>query len=167
MAEYHTDDIPETWYTWEKANEGDPAPSDAMVEVTVEKIREYVDSEDDTNRLYLDEEFARGLGFKRVASPISMICRVAPNRRREIMESRGFEHPVRPTPFARWQCKTYAPLQVGDVITSTNELAYKSERRSRHFLTWHVEAYNQNGEPVCDYLYTNLWDEGKPEDRAR
>lgn len=157
----------EKWYTWDRAVVGDKAPGEATVEATAEKIRQYVDLEDDTNRLYVDEEFARKHGFVGPAVPIAMVCRVAPNRRAEIMEARGYEHPVRPTPFARWQCKTYAPLNVGDVITSTDEVSGKYERRGRRFLTWHVVGHNQRGEKVCEYYYTNLWDEGKPGDKAR
>ena len=157
----------ENWYTWDRATAGDEAPGEATVEVTADKIRQYVDTEDDTNRLYVDEEFARKHGFDGMAVPISMVCRVAPNRRAEIMQAKGYGHPVRPTPFTRWQCKTYAPLKLGDVITSTNELGSKSERRDRHYLTWHVEGRNQDGEKVCEYHYTNLWDEGKSEDKTR
>ncbi len=167
MADASKTEVPESWYTWDKAVVGDKPPGESVVEVTADKIREYVDWEDDTNRLYVDEEFARKHGFDGLASPIAMVCRVAPNPRREIMEARGYEHPVRPTPFARWHCKTYAPLKVGDVITSTSELGNKYERRGRHYLTWHVVGHDQRGEKVCEYEYTNLWDEGKPEDRKR
>ena len=160
-------EVPEHWYTWDKAVAGDKAPAKAKVEVTSEKIQQYVDLEDDTNRLYVDNEFAQKLGFKGPAVPMAMVCHVAPNQRREVMQARGYDHPVRPTPFARWQCKTFAPLKVGDVVTSTTELGRKDERRGRHYLTWHVVGYNQRGEKVCEYSYTNLWDEGKLEDRSR
>ncbi|MBI4200777.1 MAG: hypothetical protein HY531_00635, partial [Chloroflexi bacterium] len=63
--------------------------------------------------------------------------------------------------------KTYAPLNVGDVISSESELGDKYERRGRKYLTWHVVGHNQRGEKVAEYDYTNLWDEGKPEDKVR
>ncbi len=167
MADTTKIETTQNWYTWDKAAVGDKAPGEATVEITAEKILEYVECEDDTGRLYWDESFARQHGLEGLAVPIAMVCRVASNRRAEIMQAKGYEHPVRPTPFARWQCKTYAPMKVGDVITSTSKVGGKYERRGRHYLTWHVEGRNQQGEKVCEYDYTNLWDEGKPEDKKR
>ena len=167
MAKRPASEVQDTWYTWDKATPGDKAPGEAKVEVTEDRVQQYVDSEDDTNRLYVDKEFARKPGFAGPAIPVSMVCRVAPNRRNEVMAAKGYVHPVRPTPFAHWQCKTFAPLQVGDVITSTAELSSKDERRGRHYVTWHVVGHNQRGEKVCEYYYSNLWDEGKPDDKTR
>ncbi len=161
-------EVPENWFTWDKAVVGEKGPLEEPIEVKTEKIRQYVDTEDDTNRLYIDEEFTKRHGFKVLAVPIAMICRVVSNTARHgIPKAHGLVPPVRPTPFARWQCKTYAPLNVGDLITSKSELGEKYERRGRRYLVWHVVGKNQRGEKVAEYKYTNLWDEGKPEDRTR
>ncbi len=153
---------------WDKAVAGDKGSPGEPREVKAERIKIYVDGSDDTNRLYTDEEFAKKHGFKKLASPIAMITAVAANNiRGEIAKMHGVVSPIRPTPFARYHCKTYAPLNVGDVITSESELGDKAERRGRHYLTWHVVGKNQRGELVAEYDYTNLYDEGKAGDRVR
>ncbi len=141
-------------YEWDVAEVGDSLPPDDST-VEARRIQTYV------------EAFARAHGFNGVAVPISMVCRVASTRRRQIMNAKGYEHPVRPTPFAHWECETFAPMQVGDVITSETKMAEKYEKRGRHYVVWHVVGRNQRGEKVLEYRYTNLWDLGKPEDRQR
>ncbi len=161
-------EIPKNWFTWDKAVKGEKGPPGEPTEVKAERIKIYVDGADDTNRLYVDEAFAKKYGFKKVAAPIAMICAVVRNTARfGIPQAHGLVHPVRPTPFARFHCKTYAPLNVGDVIRSESSLGDKYERRGRHYLTWHADGFNTKGEKVAEYDYTNLWDEGKEEDRVR
>jgi hypothetical protein len=114
-----------------------------------------------------DEAFAHAHGFDGLAVPVSMTIRVAPGRRALIIDRKGYGHPVRPTPFARWQCELHAPMKVGDTITSNSQLGDKFEKNGRKYLVWQVEAYNQHGEKVAEYRATNSWEGAKPEDRSR
>lgn len=158
---------PENAYTWERAKVGDKAPGSVEEEVRMDRIQQYVDGEDDYHRLYVDPEFAKRYGFTSVAVPFMMTVRVAADRRQEIARARGMGGLGRPTPYTHLEVRTYAPLNVGDVITSTCEIARKEERRERHYLTRYIVGYNQKGEKVIEYWKTNLWDAGKPGDRLR
>jgi len=161
-----TDETQRPIYEWTAAEVGDSvAPRDTVVETS--RIAQYVATSGDTNPLYTDEAFAHAHGFDGLAVPVSMTIRVAPGRRALIIDRKGYGHPVRPTPFARWQCELHAPMKVGDTITSNSQLGEKFEKNGRKYLVWQVEAYNQHGEKVAEYRATNSWEGAKPEDRSR
>ena len=153
-------------YEWDVAAVGDDVPPHDVT-VTPELIDLYVKGSGDENPIYMDEEFARSKGLSGRAAPASMAIRAAPTRRAVIMGRKGYAHPVRPTPFARWECQMFAPIQPGDVITSTSRLADKFEKRGRKFVVWEITAHNQRGEKVLVHRCTNMWEGAKPEDRER
>jgi 3-hydroxybutyryl-CoA dehydratase len=153
-------------YEWDAAEVGDTAP-DKTVAVTPALVALYARTSDDDNPLYTDERFARAHGFDGLAVPVSMAVRMAPGKRSTIIKHKGYQHPVRPTPFARWQCETFVPVKPGDVITSESFLDEKYEKRGRKYLVWKVIGRNQRGEIVVIHRATNVWEGSKPDDRVR
>ncbi|MCC6472957.1 MAG: MaoC family dehydratase [Burkholderiales bacterium] len=153
-------------YEWAVAQVGDTiAP--ARVRVDPARIALYVKTSGDDNPIYTDEAFARSKGLDGCAVPIAMAMRVAPTRRSVIMANKGYRHPVRPTPFARWQVEFAAPMKPGDVVTSESKLGEKFDKRGRKYLVWHVKGSNQDGAPVLEYRSTNAWEGTRPEDTER
>jgi acyl dehydratase len=153
-------------YEWEVAKVGDKRATISLP-IKQERIDLYVSSTNDPNSVLSNEAFALEHGFETVAVPVAMTTRVAPHNRRAIMIENGYEHPVRPTPFARWQCRLFAPMKPGDVITSEAHVADKFEKRGRKYIVWEVVAHNQHGEKVAEYRTTNCWDGTKPADKTR
>jgi acyl dehydratase len=90
----------------------------------------------------------------------------APARRLDIMHSHGFISPeeatvdTRSTPFVGTEAHWHGVLvHSGDVITSVAKWANKWESRSgNRFVSIGVEATNQRGEKVVDYLYNIMWE---------
>lgn len=153
-------------YEWAAAEVGDTIPP-ADIRVEKARIDLYVKTSGDANPLYSDEAFAKSKGMECTAVPISMAMRVAPTRRSVIIKKKGFSHPVRPTPFARWECQFFAPMKPGDVITSDTRLGEKFEKRDRKYVVWTITAHNQRGEKVMEYRSTNCWEGARPEDKSR
>lgn len=158
------DDRP--FYEWAVAQVGDTIPP-ADIRVEQARIDLYVKTSGDANPLFTDEAFARSKGMESTTVPVGMAMRVAPTRRSVIIKEKGFKHPVRPTPFARWECQFFAPMKPGDVITSESKLGDKFEKRGRKYVVWTITAKNQHGEKVMEYRSTNSWEGAKPEDKAR
>jgi acyl dehydratase len=153
-------------YEWDVAKIGD-TNQPATIPIEPERIKEYIEAEQDFNPLYTDEAYARENGFDGPAVPIPMYIVYAAQRRHELMHDQGYEHPLRPTPFSRFVFNSFAPVKVGDSIRSQLVLHDKYEKNGRRYLVWHNVSYNQNGEKVLEYYYTNMWDGSKPEDRLR
>lgn len=157
---------PKPLYEWAAAEVGDTAPPKQTL-LDAAQVLMYARTSGETSKVYVDEAFARSRGFDGLAVPFSMAVRIAPGRRSTIMRHKGYAHPVRPTPFARWQCETFAPMKVGDVITVESRMDEKFERRGRKFLVWKVTGRNQHGEVVVEYRSTNMWEGATPADRER
>ena len=94
-----------------------------------------------------------------------MMYTYAPQRRSAVIEAHGYIAPeqsqtnARSTPFVSTKVHFQgAYVQPGDVITSTTRVSEKSERRGNKFITFHVSATNQRGEPVVEYDYVCLWE---------
>lgn len=153
-------------YEWAVAEVGDTIPP-ADIRVEPSRIDLYVKTSGDNNPIYSDAEFAKSKGLDGCAVPVAMAMRVAPTRRSVIIREKGYKHPVRPTPFARWECQFFAPMKPGDVITSETRLGEKFEKRGRKYVVWTISARNQRGEKVLEYRSTNCWEGAKPEDKTR
>lgn len=153
-------------YEWAVAEVGDTIPP-ADIRVEPSRIDLYVKTSGDDNPIYRDAEFAKSKGLDGCAVPVAMAMRVAPTRRSVIIREKGYKHPVRPTPFARWECQFFAPMKPGDVITSETRLGEKFEKRGRKYVVWTISARNQRGEKVLEYRSTNCWEGAKPEDKTR
>jgi len=153
-------------YEWDVATVGDTLPPRDTT-VGYDLVQLYMDTSGDRNPVFTDAALARSCGLPGTTVPASMAMRVASTRRTTIMDAKGYSHPVRPTPFAKWECEFFAPITPGDVITANSQLDHKYEKNGRKYLVWKVTARNQRGEPVIEYRSTNAWEGSKPGDRSR
>ena len=153
-------------YEWAVAESGDTLPPKQVV-IEPRLVDVYMDSSGDRNPLYTDAALARSVGLKATAIPSLMAIRVAPTSRTELMDHKGFDHPVRPTPYARWECEFFEPMQPGDMITTESQMAEKYEKNGRKYLVWQVVGRNQHGRKVVEYRTHNAWEGSKPHDRQR
>lgn len=153
-------------YEWSVAEPGDTLPAkDTRVDAALVKL--YSDTSGDRNPLYTDPVLANAAGLEATAVPTLMVIRVAPTSRTELMSRKGYDHPVRPTPYARWQCELFEPMKPGDVITAESQLDEKYEKSGRKYLVWRVIGRNQRGDKVVEYRTHNAWEGSKPQDRVR
>ena len=92
---------------------------------------------------------------------------IAPLRRPDIAANNGFtalekaSENARQTPFSKCEVRWHAPIQSGDFITSFGHILNKEERRGNKFVTFRVEATNQNDEKVAEYDYTCFFEYAK------
>ena len=97
----------------------------------------------------------------------TMALTYAPLLREEIAEANGFvaleqsKSARRQTPFAKCEIRWHRPAVDGDTITGTRRVSEKYERRGSKFVTFQVEAKNQNGQLVADYDYTCIFEYAK------
>ena len=150
---------------WDELEIGqDSAPT--SIEVTREKIANYAESIQDNNPIFYDDEAAKAQGFDGIIASPSMFFVYSPSRRLDIMHPRGFVAPEeasidpRSTPFVGAEAHLQGVLvRPGDVITSSSRWANKWESKSGNkFVSIGVEAKNQRGEKVVDYLYNIMWE---------
>ena len=93
----------------------------------------------------------------------SMVLAYAPLLRYDLAENNGFvaledsKTARRQTPFAKCEIRWHTPVVVGDCITATRRVLDKYERRGSKFVTFRVEAVNQQGIMVADYDYTCIF----------
>lgn len=148
-------------YDWEHARIGDAA-SAVTVEITAEAVRQFNTT----------QQRAAGLPIEPDESDLSAVPPVmvrvfAPLRRRELVTENGAEYPNHPTPAVRWSCRFFNEPQIGDRIVSVTKVQDKYIRKDRRFVEWRVEAKREDGIPIAEFTYVNLWDRGRPEDRHR
>ena len=97
----------------------------------------------------------------------TMVLSYAPLLREEIAEANGFvalewsTTARRQTPFAKCEIRWSGGVMAGDTITSTRRVLEKYTRRGSRFVTFRVEAKNQEGEEVAQYDYTCIFDYAK------
>jgi acyl dehydratase len=151
--------------TWAELLIGQDAPPVSIV-VTRDMIANYARSLQEDNPIFLDDETALAEGYSGIPAPASMYFVYAPARRLDIMHTRGFISPEeaavnpRSTPFVGTEVHWHGvQVYLGDVITSVPKWANKWESRSGNkFVSIGVEATNQHGEKVVDYLYNIMWE---------
>lgn len=158
LTEEQIDQLP--MYEWDVAEIGHAAPPFTYL-VTEQSIADYCTAVRNDNPLYLDAGTAARGPFGEIIAPPTYVFKCAPLRRNEVMHAQGYASPEekrdRATPYAKCDLQFYAPIRVGDEITSLVELNDKYERRGNQFITWRVTGANQNGEKVVEYLYTIIW----------
>ena len=155
---------PERIYEWDVAQIGDEAPA-YVYEVTRENIADYCRAVRYENPIYTSDGAARQVGLPGAVAPPTMMYTYAPQRRSAVIEAQGYIAPEqsqsnpRSTPFVSTKVHFQGSyVQPGDTITSITRVSEKSERRGNKFLTFHVSATNQHGEPVVEYDYVCLWE---------
>ena len=106
-----------------------------------------------------------------------MVLTYAPLLRDEVAEANGFvaleqsKRARRQTPFAKCEIRWHHPARAGDTITGTRRVLEKYERRGSKFVTFRVEATNQDGQLVAEYDYTCIFEYAQgqkqvPQDRG-
>lgn len=148
-------------YDWEHARIGDVAGA-VTVEITADAVRQFNTTQQQAAGLPIEPDDPDLL-----AVPPVMVRVFAPLRRRELVAENGAEYPNHPTPAIRWSCRFFNEPKVGDHIVSVTRVQDKYIRKDRHFLEWRVDANRNDGTPVAEFTYVNLWDRGRAEDRNR
>lgn len=106
-----------------------------------------------------------------VAMP-TMVLTYAPLLQEEIAEANGFvalewsDTARRQTPFAKCEIRWNRSVMAGDTITSTRRVLEKYTRRGSRFVTFRMEATNQDGAEVAQYDYTCIFDYAKDREGA-
>jgi acyl dehydratase len=151
-------------YQWEVAEVGDTAPP-YVYQVSAERIADYCRAVRYENPVYVNDGAAREQGFPGIFAPPTMLYTYAPQRRNDVMASRGYVAPEqaernpRATPFVSTHIRFQGVLvRPGDVVTSTTSVVDKFQRRDNKFITFRVTARNQEGTLVAEYDYTCLWE---------
>jgi hypothetical protein len=146
-------------YTWDYARPGDSADA-VTASVTAGQLARYA-ALFQSARLPLQTDAAPPV------VPMVLVRIFAPLRRHELVMRRGALYPDHPTPAVTWKCRMLEPVRVGDPVVSVTRLHDKFVKRDRHFLEWRVDARRPDGQPVAEFSYVNLWDQGRSEDRTR
>ena len=102
-------------------------------------------------------------GHPQLAMP-TMILSYAPLLREEIAEANGYtaleqsQTARRQTPFAKCEIRWHIPVTAGDTITASRRVLEKYERRGSRFVTFQVQAFNQQNQLAAEYDYTCIFD---------
>ena len=144
------------WDVVEPGPSGEPLTS----HVTTDSVAAYARRVRNLNPAYTES------GPGDLAMPTGVI-NDAPLRRNSVAEASGFvalewvkENP-RQTPFAKCTLRWFAPIRAGDTITSSARVIEKYERRGNKFVTFRVEALNQDGVKVAEYDYSCIFEYAK------
>ncbi len=155
-------DSDEIRWEYDAVEVGQTGPN-ITVEVTDELISAYATAVRNPNPEYQLDDGETQDGRLKLAMP-TMIFRVAPLRRHDIAANNGFtalekvsQNP-RQTPFAKCEVRWFSPIRAGDSITSYGHIVDKQERRGNKFVTFRIEASNQNDEKVAEYDYTCIFE---------
>ena len=131
-----------------------------VVDITAENIAEYARVSLNYHPRY------RADGGRSIPMP-TMVLSYAPLLRDEIAGANGFvaleqsKTARRQTPFAKCEIRWERPVKAGDAITGTRRVLEKYERRGSKFVTFRVEASNQEGQRVASYDYTCIFEYAK------
>lgn len=148
-------------YEWARATPGDRHPPVTRV-IAPDKIREYVEHERDEN-----PRFAPASPELPTAVPVPLVRLYAPLLRRDLVAVLGYAYPDFATPAVSWQLDLRRSPSAGDTVHSVTSVGDKFEKRGRRFLEWHVDAWLDGGDPLLRFVYVNLWEPGRPEDKER
>jgi len=146
--------------------------TDTLVTLTAENIEEYAAASQNDNSLYRKAGEDASSDNLLIAMP-TMVVTYAPLLRENIAEASGFvalERSAtarRQTPFAKCEIRWFAPVSEEDVITGSRRVLEKYERRGSRFVTFRVEASNQDGLKVGEYDYTCIFDYAKGQRSAQ
>ena len=145
---------------WEfDAVEAGQVGASTFVDVTAGNIAEYA-------RVSLNDDPHYRVGGEGVAMP-TMALSYAPLLREEIAAANGFvaveqsKTARRQTPFAKCEIRWERPVRASDTITGARRVLEKYERRGSRFVTFRVEASNQDGLLTATYDYTCIFEYAK------
>ena len=109
------------------------------------------------------------------APPFAMptqIFSLAPKNRVGVAENNGMSViTAHATPFAKCEGRWFAPIRLGDTVTSVATVLEKYERRGNKFVTLRLEAHNERGEKLAEIDHTSIFefrksDQPRPDSRA-
>ena len=104
------------------------------------------------------------------APPFAMptqIFSLAPKNRGGVAENNGMTIiTAHATPFAKCEGRWFAPIRLGDTVTSVATVLEKYERRGNKFVTLRLEAHNGRGEKLAEIDHTSIFEFGR-RDRTR
>ena len=99
------------------------------------------------------------------APPFAMptqIFSLAPKNRVGVAENNGMTViTAHATPFAKAEGRWFAPIRLGDTVTSVATVLEKYERRGNKFVTLRLEAHNSRGEKLAEIDHTSIFEFGK------
>ena len=99
------------------------------------------------------------------APPFAMptqIFSLAPKNRGGVAENNGMTIiTAHATPFAKCEGRWFAPIRLGDTVTSVATVLEKYERRGNKFVTLRLEAHNGRGEKLAEIDHTSIFEFGK------
>mgnify|MGYP006164364447 CR=1 FL=1 len=130
------------------------------LDVTAETVSTYAKDARNFNPAYIDADDGD------LAMPTG-IFRDAQLRRHSVAQAAGFTalemvaENSRQTPFAKCTARWFAPIRVGDQLTSSASVIDKYERRGSKFVTFQVDISNQNSEKVAEFDYTCIFEYSK------
>ena len=104
------------------------------------------------------------------APPFAMptqIFSLAPKNRGGVAENNGMTIiTAHATPFAKCEGRWFAPIRLGDTVTSVATVLEKYERRGNKFVTLRLEAHNGRDEKFAEIDHTSIFEFGR-RDRTR
>ena len=96
------------------------------------------------------------------APPFAMptqIFSLAPKNRAGVAENNGMTViTAHATPFAKAEGRWFAPIRLGDAVTSVATVLEKYERRGNKFVTLRLEAHNDRGEKLAEIDHTSIFE---------
>ncbi len=146
--------------TWNyEAVEAGQRAQPIVKEVTVDSIAAHASTSRSTNPDYFSD-----------APPFAMptqIFSLAPKNRDGIAENNGMQIiTAHATPFAKCEGRWFAPIRLGDTVTSVATVLEKYERRGNKFVTIRIEPHNDRGEKLAEIDHTSIF-EFRRDDRPR
>ena len=152
----------EKLWLYDAVEPGQLGPS-TVVTLTAEQISQYALIAQNADSRFQQPNAGEKAQGALVAMP-TMVLSYAPLMREDIADANGFvalersSTARRQTPFAKCEIRWSGPVIAGDTITATRRVLEKYERRGSKFVTFRVEATNQQGQEVVQYDYTCIFD---------
>jgi len=149
-----------------EAVEPGQAGKPTVVKLTAEHISRYARTAQNRDSRYVIQGVNQEFDGKMVPMP-TMLLTYAPLLRDEIADNNGFiaveesKTDRRQTPFAKCEAHWFKPVHEGDTLTANRKVLEKFEKRGNRFVTFRVEATNQNNETVAHFDYTCIFSYSK------
>ena len=122
-----------------------------VTEVTPDSIARHASTSRSTNPDHFSD-----------APPFAMptqIFSLAPKNRAGVAENNGMTViTAHATPFAKAEGRWFAPIRLGDTVTSVATVLEKYERRGNKFVTLRLEAHNSRGEKLAEIDHTSIFE---------
>ncbi len=122
-----------------------------VTEVTPDSIFRHASTSRSTNPAHFSDE-----------PPFAMptqIFSLAPKNRAGVAENNGMTViTAHATPFAKCEGRWFAPIRLGDTVTSVATVLEKYERRGNKFVTLRLEPHNDRGEKLAEIDHTSIFE---------